>query len=85
MRLPRTLTSGHVLLRKMLNSAGELAYPKCHLCEGVLSVAKCECQLMLVVVVDRDCSEPGGDVQCGQDSRAFDFWNFLVQLGHRPS
>ncbi len=36
-------------------------------CEGVLSVAKGECQLMLVIRVDRDCPEPGGDVQCGQD------------------
>ncbi len=40
---------------------------------------------MLVIGVDRDSPEPGGDVQCEQDRQAFDFWNFLVQLGHRPS
>ncbi len=44
------------------------------LCEGVLSVVEGECQLMLVIGVDRDCSEPGGDVQCGKDRRAFDFF-----------
>ncbi len=55
------------------------------LCEGVLSIAEGECQLGLVIGVDRDCPEPWGDVQCGKDHRAFDFWNFLVQLGHRLS
>ncbi len=54
-------------------------------CAAVLSIAKGECQLVLVIGVDRDCPEPGGEIQCGKDRRAFDFWNFLVQLGHRPS
>ncbi len=67
----------------MLNSASELAEGAP--CEGILSFSEGECQLMLVIGVDRDCPEPGGDVQCGQDRRAFDFLNFLIQLGHRPS
>ncbi len=36
---------------------------------------------MLVVGVDRDCPEPGGDVQCGQHRQAFDFLEFLGPTG----
>ncbi len=47
----------------------------------VLSVAEGECQLMLVVQVDRDCLEPGGDVQLWTGSSSLCFGDFLVQTG----